>query len=400
MMRTRGWICFVCAGMALLVAAGMEFGRGGVPVVWAAPRQAAATPAQSAAKQGSDASKQAAAAPAEKTAGEAFKNVQILKDVPASKFIPAMFFIAASLGVGCDHCHVTVEHGDWPMEKDDKKEKKTARDMMKMMNAINDQNFAGKQTVTCASCHQGHPEPIAFSPIVPLGAKHGEGEQARAKELPTADAILDRYVEAIGGAAALEKLKTRTTKGALVAESGVTYTLEIMQKAPNLGLETATSPKGNVSRDGFDGTTAWNAEGSSVFAENGLEEARIVRDAQFFVDTDMKKRFPRRFVEGKESVSGEEAYVVRAAGPGDASERLSFSVSNGLLLRREVLTKTPLGRYREETDYSEYREVDGVKLPFTVARMEVNARYMEKYSEIKHNVPVDESKFQMPVGPK
>jgi hypothetical protein len=91
---------------------------------------------------------------------------------------------------------------------------------------------------------------------------------------------------------------------------------------------------------------------------------------------------------------------VRAGGPGDASERLLFSVTTGLLLRREVLTKTALGRYREETDYSDYREVDGVKLPFTVARMEVNTRYTEKYSEIKHNVPVDESKFQMPVGPK
>jgi photosynthetic reaction center cytochrome c subunit len=377
----------------------MEFGRGGTPVVWAASRQAA-TATQPAFKPAADSSKQAAAPPADKTAGEAFKNVQILKDVPASKFIPAMFFIAASLGVSCDHCHVTNENGPWPMEKDDKKAKQTAREMMKMMNAINDQNFSGLQQVTCATCHQGHPEPVAFSPIIPLGAKQSEPEQADAKDLPTADAILDHYVAAIGGAAALERLKTRTVKGALVTESGHTYTLEIVQKAPNLGLATATSPKGNVSRDGFDGTTAWNAEGSSVFPMHGLEEARIARDAQFFADADVKKRLPRRFVEGKESVSGEETYVVRAGGPGDASERLSFSASTGLLLRREVLTKTPLGRYREETDYSDYRDVDGVKLPFTVARMEVNTRYTEKYSEIRHNVPVDESSFRMPVGPK
>jgi len=400
-MRSRGLICFVCVGTAFWGAARIESRWGGVPEVWAASRQApASTPSQPASQPSSENPKQATAPPAEKTAGEAFKNVQVLKDVPASHFIPAMFFIAASLGVGCDHCHVTAENGPWPMEKDDKKEKQTARTMMKMMMAINDQNFSGRQEVTCATCHLGHAEPVSFSPIIPLGVKHGEQEQAGAKELPTADAILDRYVEAAGGTAAFEKLKTRTIKGVLVTESGRTYTLEIVEKAPDLGLMTATSPKGNVSRDGFDGTTAWNAAGSSVFASHGLEAARIARDAQFFVDTDVKKRLPRRFVEGKETVSGEEAYVVRAGGPGDVSERLSFSVSTGLLLRGEVLTKTPLGRYSEETDYSDYRDVDGVKLPFTVARMEVNTRYTEKYSEIKHNVPVDESSFQMPVGPK
>ena len=113
-----------------------------------------------------------------------------------------------------------------------------------------------------------------------------------------------------------------------------------MEKAPDLGLVTAISLKGSVSRDGFDGTTAWNASGNSVFESHGLEAARIARDAQFFVDTDVKKRLPRRFVAGKETVNGEEAYVVRAGGPGDVSERLSFSASTGLLIRREVLRRS------------------------------------------------------------
>jgi len=343
--------------------------------------------------------RQAAAPAAGQTAGQAFKNVQVLKDVPASKFVPTMFFIAASLGVGCDHCHVTSDNGSWPMEKDDKKEKQTAREMMKMMQAINDQNFGGRQEVTCATCHAGHPEPVAFPPIPPLGAKHAEERPADATPIPTADQILDRYVEAIGGAA-LGKLTTRRIKGALVSESGRTYTLEILEKAPNLGLLTATSPKGDVTRDGFDGATAWNAAGSSVLPSHGLEEARIARDSEFFTDTDVKKRYPRRFVAGKESIGGEDAYLVRAGGRGEVFEMLYFSVNTGLLLRRIVLTQTALGRYNEQTDFSDYREVDGVKLPFTVARMEVNARYTEKYSEIKHNVPADDSIFQMPVGPK
>jgi len=380
-MRIRRSIYFACAAAFLLAAAFVGSSARGTALPLSAPTQATAPPA-------------------DKTAGETFKNVQVLKDVPASQFIPTMFFIAASLGVGCEHCHVTSDNGPWPLEKDDKKEKQTAREMMKMMRAINDQNFAGKQEVTCATCHAGHAEPVALPPILPLGAKRPAEEPAADKQTPSADQILDRYLEAIGGRAALDKLTTRSIKGALVTESGRTYTLAIVERAPNLGLLTATSPKGNISRDGYDGTTAWNSSGSSVFPSNGLEGARIARGAQFFAATDVKKRFPRRFVAGKESIGGEDAYLVRAGGHGGVSEMLYFSVNSGLLLRRIVLTQTALGRFNEQTDFSDYREVDGVKLPFTIARMEVNTRYTEKYSEIKHNLPLDDSVFHFPAGPK
>src|ERR1700681_2347734 len=60
-----------------------------------------------------------------KTASQQFKNVQVLKDIPADQLIPSMQFIAASLGVECEYCH--VEHA---MDKDDKKTKVTARKMM------------------------------------------------------------------------------------------------------------------------------------------------------------------------------------------------------------------------------------------------------------------------------
>jgi photosynthetic reaction center cytochrome c subunit len=401
-MPIRRMFCSMCAAAVPLAAALFVLSSGGIARPVSAAGQAAAAPQSPPAATAPAANQEKAAAPtAEKTAGEAFKNVQILKDLPASQFMPNMFFIAASLGVGCDHCHVTSDNGPWPMEKDDKKEKKTAREMMKMMFAINNQNFEGRQEVTCATCHNGHPDPSAISPVRPLGEKPPQSmEAAEQQSLPPADQILDRYVEAIGGTAALEKLKTRVIKGALVTESGRTYNLEVTEKAPDLGLVTATSPKGNVSRDGFDGTMAWNSSGSHVFPSHGLEAARIARDTEFFVGSDVKKHFPRRFVAGKETVGGEEAYVVRVVGHGDVSEKLSFSVNSGLLLRRVVLTKTALGRYSEETDYSDYREVDGVKIPFTVERMEVNTRYTEKYSEIKQNVPVSDSVFQMPVGAK
>ena len=395
-MKQPGAGVMVCA--AALLAAGIAVAA----TLDAEPARFAASPAQSAQQPAPAAGPGAPAAQhaGEKTAGEAFKNVQVLKDLPASQFMPNMFFFTEALGVGCEHCHVTSDSGPWPLEKDDKKEKQTAREMIKMMRSINDQFFSGQLEVTCATCHQGHPEPDNVPPIRALGAKPPEDmEAADLSSLPPADQVLDRYVDAIGGTAALAKLTTREAKGVLVSESGTTYTLEVTQKAPNLGLMAAVAPQGRKDRYGYDGAKAWQASGESAFEARGLEGARIARDAQFYVDADLKKRYPRRFTAGKETVGDQECFVVRAGGPGVVSEKLYFSASSGLLLRRLVQTRTTVGRFSEESDYSDYRAVDGVKLPFTVARMEVNTRYTEKYSEIKHNVPVDEAVFQMPPAP-
>src|SRR5512141_2739807 len=92
-------------------------------------------------------------------APEKFKNIQVLKDLPADQLDGVMRFMSASLGVKCEFCHVTSEQGNWPMEKDDKKNKQTARTMIQMMNTINAQSFEGKTTVNCASCHHGRNEP-------------------------------------------------------------------------------------------------------------------------------------------------------------------------------------------------------------------------------------------------
>src|SRR5882757_9967681 len=84
-----------------------------------------------------------------------FKNIQVLKGIPADQLIPGMQFITASLGVGCEFCHV-----EGAFEKDDKKPKQTARKMMAMMFAINKDNFEGHREVTCYSCHRGSIDPV------------------------------------------------------------------------------------------------------------------------------------------------------------------------------------------------------------------------------------------------
>ncbi len=103
------------------------------------------------------------APPAPKLAEEQFKNIQVLKGIPADQILPAMQFITSSLGVECEYCHVREAHG-LAFDKDDKKPKLTARKMMQMVFAINKENFEGKREVTCYSCHRGAPNPISTPP--------------------------------------------------------------------------------------------------------------------------------------------------------------------------------------------------------------------------------------------
>src|SRR5215469_5855148 len=116
--------------LAALFVSGLASGTG----TWAR--------AQSAASPHSGAAPSTTEAP--KTAGERFKNIQVLKDIPADQIFPTMQFIAASLGVECDFCHVKGA-----FEKDDKEQKQTARKMITMMFAINKDHFGGERKVTC-----------------------------------------------------------------------------------------------------------------------------------------------------------------------------------------------------------------------------------------------------------
>src|SRR5580693_8072333 len=95
-----------------------------------------------------------------KTAEQVYQNIEVLKGVPAGQVIPAMQFITASLGVQCTFCHVE-DH----FEKDDKKPKQVARDMMQMMFALNKNNFEGHREVTCYSCHRGAPNPLTIPAV-------------------------------------------------------------------------------------------------------------------------------------------------------------------------------------------------------------------------------------------
>jgi photosynthetic reaction center cytochrome c subunit len=91
---------------------------------------------------------------APKPAEEVYKNIQIMKGVPADRLKAAMSNLTKWLDVECTYCHVEGQ-----FEKDDKPAKQTARKMFQMVRTINQTNFAGSPGVTCWTCHRGQAKP-------------------------------------------------------------------------------------------------------------------------------------------------------------------------------------------------------------------------------------------------
>jgi len=107
----------------------------------------------------------------EETAGAHFKNVktETLKQLPVSEFIDNMRYFAWALDTNCEFCHV---HGHF--DSDDKREKKTARQMIDMTASIDQDNFKSRPEVRCFTCHEFHQHPISH----PLFADEAERLEA------------------------------------------------------------------------------------------------------------------------------------------------------------------------------------------------------------------------------
>lgn len=348
-----------------------------------------------------------------KTAGEYYKNIQILKDIPADQLLPSMHYITVALGTGCEFCHV---RGDFT--KDDKPAKQTARKMMTMMFAIDRDNFRGGLQVNCNTCHRGatHPAPMPQLPELaaagPSGMepansmqREGNGERSGAgapgaPSGPSAAEILQKYVQALGGQDAISKITTLSEQGTVEApargpQPSQQQTMDTLRKAPDKALATLHRPNGEVT-EGFDGSAAWEKRGTQVRDETGDELARVKQWAQFIPGLDLVNN-PRARAFGTEKVGDHDAYRVVAFQAG-GRVTYDFDTQSGLLVRVSSQIATPLGALPTDTVYDDYRDVSGIKVPFTIRMERMEGATTYKWSQVQVNVPANDSQFAKPTG--
>ena len=345
-----------------------------------------------------------------KTAGEVFKNVQVLKGIPADQMLITMSFIAGSLGVDCNHCHVNG------FEKDEKPTKLRAREMMLMMQKINADNFKGTQVVNCSTCHQGRTQPRTTAPVAHVDFKKIMEPAAAPGPLPTADEILAKYTQALGGKEKIDKLTTLAMKASRTEVRGSnpprTMNGEMYRKAPNKLMMVQVMQRGDQVQkqmQAYNGTMLWGG------SDQGAQEVRRAqdvngarRDAVFNRNFALKEQFSAMEVKGREWIGDKEAYVVEGTFADTAlekslfgvkRERLYFDTKSGLLLRRAIEIDTPLGKLPEQTDFEDYRPVEGVMMPFTIIYLRPPFTNVTKFTEITGNTPLDDAKFDMPKKP-
>jgi hypothetical protein len=338
---------------------------------------------------------------------QARKNIQVLKGLPERELFPLMNFVASSLGVRCDHCHVKREgYDNWVWESDEKEAKRTARSMMRMVMELNGKHAADfrGQRVSCHTCHRGSTRPELLPPL-PLAVSGHEGGEAARNEapLPTAEEVLNKYVAAVGGREAIARLKTRVMRGVREASQGRTWPVEITTKGEDKYLVVATIPAqgGNAAaevRQALAGAGGWVKNPGGVRELRPNELADLRKGALDLAAIKIAEPFPRMTVAGRERVGGRETVVLEAKAAEGATSRYHFDAQTGLLVRVLTLRDTVLNPIPEQIDFEDYREVDGVRLPFTVRLSNVDTYFSStrRFTEIRHNVAVDDSVFAQP----
>ena len=358
-------------------------------------------------------------------AEQAFKNVQVLKGIPVDDFMETMGVMAASLDFDCSDCHVGAgtDQVDWAA---DTPRKVMARIMINMVANINKNNFAGRQVVTCWTCHRNRDKPLV-TPVMETiyGTVTIEPDDviAAADGMPSAESILDKYVQAAGGAQRLAGLKSFVGKGTSVGFGGfggggeVELVAEAPDKRATIILFKEAPGRGDQIR-AYDGRIGWvrtplNVLGEFQLSGGDLDGARL--DAQLSfpgqikqVLTNLKTGPPATITDlpapsSQSSLQSDvtlgqshDVDVVQGNGPRGLLVTLYFDRKTGLLLRELRYGNSPVGRVPTQIDFADYRDVNGIKLPFRITYAWLDGRDSIVLSDIKANVPVSEAKFGRP----
>jgi photosynthetic reaction center cytochrome c subunit len=358
---------------------------------------------------------QAASAQKPVMAEDVLKNVQVLRGIPLDEFMGTMGFFAAALSLNCTDCHVGAALDNWERYADDTPRKQTTRKMILMVRMINQASFGGKREVTCYTCHRSSDHPK----VTPsLAEQYGtpppddpdeieSPEQAVAPGAPSADQILDRYIQALGGAQRLANLTSFVAKGTYSGydTSDAKVPVEVYVKAPSQRTTVAHVPVGDSgapkdSTTTFDGRAGWISTPNTLvpmlaLTGGNLDGAKVDADLSFpgrikQALTNWRAGFP------EVSIDDHDVQVIQGTSGGKSLVKLYFDKKSGLLVRQVRYADTVVGLNPTQVDYSDYRDVSGVKLPFRWTVTWTDGLSSFEMKEVQPNVPIDPSKFAKP----
>src|SRR5215469_130626 len=345
------------------------------------------------------------------TAGEAFKNVTTasLKVLTVSDFLGAMGVMAAALGYDCADCHPGAgsDKVDWVF---DTPKKKTARKMVDMVAVINKTNFGGAQMVTCFTCHHGRDLPVTTIALDTLYGPPNEEKRdiiVRGEGQPSADTILDKYITAVGGAQKWAGIKSWIATGTSLGYEGLGGggTFTIAAQAPDkrvTQIQFKDHPERGDSTRAYNGSQGWIKSPRGLVPEfefTGSELEGMHTDALTSFPNQIKTAFKNWTVGQNDVIGDKEVYVVQGRNQttsGMFYATFYFDTKTNLLLRTVRFSASPIGRIPTQMDYSDYRDVSGVKFPFKYQFSWLDGRDQFQINDLKVNTTIDPAKFGKP----
>ena len=345
---------------------------------------------------GAQAAAQTGAGQRAQTSEEAFKNIQVLKGIPVDEFMGAMGLFSAALSMCCLECHAPDYAADTPR-------KVTARKMAQMVNTINATNFSGRKVVTCWTCHRQMDRP-AVTPS--LDIVYGEPIYwapddlfQQAPRAPKPDQVLDKYIQAVGGAERLSRLTSYVGKGsATFFGGGFKSPVELYVKGPNQRTTIIHQELGNKTMT-FDGRAGWLASAVTpvpVMDLTGGELGGARLEAELSIPGRIKQSLSQWRANLPSEIAGRPVNVLQGTGTGGFTATLYFDVESGLLTRVVRYANSAMGRVPTQFDYEDYREVAGVKIPFRWTFAWVSGRDIVELTDVQPNVAIDAARFAKP----
>jgi len=311
--------------------------------------------------------------------------------------------------LNCTDCHISESSGDWARYADDTALKRMSRRMILMVSTLNKGNFGGQRAVTCYTCHRGTTRPKVIPNLaeqygVPPPNDPNEIEiLAQAPATPSADQILDRYIQALGGR---ERLTALTSFAAQGTYEGFDTELEkvpveVVAKAPGQRTTIVHTLRGDSTRT-FDGRAGWIVAPDKpvpLLTLTGKDLDGLKLDAELSFPAGIRQALGQwRTGFPKAAIGGHEVQIIQGAGAGGSRVKLFFDKESGLLVRVVRYTETAVGVVPTQTDYSDYREVAGVKMPFHWTVTWTDGQATTELSAVQPNVQIDPAKFAKPAA--
>jgi len=340
---------------------------------------------------------------------QVFKNVQVMKGIPVDQFMATMGFFAASLGMSCEDCHMADDR-NWDGFAADNARKRTARRMIQMIQKINTDNFGGRQMVTCWSCHRGADAPrtvpdftVQYGPLAPPDPNAVVVQNPLS---PMPDELFNKYIQAVGGAQRVAGMTSITATGTNVGygpESADKRQTEIYAKAAPLQRMVVIRTSNGDNTSTYNGRDAWLAAPLRPvpvlpLAGQELEGAKIDTMLQF--PSQVKGIAPRWRVGASTTIDDQDVDVVQGNTAGGTIVTLYFDQKTGLLSRSVRYSDSPVGKIPVQADYSDYKDVGGIKVPHKVTMTWLDGRDTFELSQVRVNTQIDAAKFAKPAPSK